>query len=90
MNTRITRSRTGKQEFIAGVLEELPLQLGVAPFGLVFGILGGALSQVPAGWIADRYDRRYVLISFSIFAFFSCIMISLINTKCLRIKFLNT
>ena len=40
MNTRIPRSRTGKQEFMAGVLEELPLQLGVAPFGLVFGILG--------------------------------------------------
>ena len=40
MNTRIPRGRTGKQEFIAGVLEELPLQLGVAHFGLVFGILG--------------------------------------------------
>ena len=40
MNTRLPQSRTGKQEFIAGVFEELPLQLGVAPFGLVFGILG--------------------------------------------------
>ena len=40
MNTKIPQSRTGKQEFIAGVLEELPLQLGVAPFGIVFGILG--------------------------------------------------
>ena len=40
MNTKIPQNRTGKQEFIAGVLEELPLQLGVAPFGLVFGILG--------------------------------------------------
>jgi len=40
MNTKIPQTRTGKQEFIAGVLEELPLQLGVAPFGIVFGILG--------------------------------------------------
>ena len=40
MNTKIPQNKTGKQEFIAGVLEELPLQLGVAPFGLVFGILG--------------------------------------------------
>ena len=27
-------------EFWAGVRAELPLQLGVAPFGLVFGVLG--------------------------------------------------
>ena len=29
-----------RQEFWAGVRAELPLQLGVAPFGLVFGVLG--------------------------------------------------
>ena len=28
------------QEFWAGIRAELPLQLGVAPFGLVFGVLG--------------------------------------------------
>jgi len=28
-------------------------------------IIGGATSQVPAGWIADKFDRRRVLIGFS-------------------------
>jgi MFS family permease len=57
------------------------LKISQVALFLVFGILGGALSQVPAGWLADRYDRRYVLIGFSIFAFLSCVMISLINTN---------
>ncbi|MEL6208683.1 MAG: MFS transporter [Pseudomonadota bacterium] len=29
-------------------------------------VLGGALSQYPTGWLADRYDRRWVLIGLSI------------------------
>lgn len=29
-------------------------------------VLGGALSQYPAGWFADRYDRRWVLIWLSV------------------------
>ena len=35
-----TPSCSGNSSSTPGVLEELPLQLGVAPFGLVFGILG--------------------------------------------------
>ena len=35
-------------------------------------VLGGALSQYPAGWAADRYDRRWVLIALSVFAILSC------------------
>ncbi|RMD49951.1 MAG: MFS transporter [Alphaproteobacteria bacterium] len=31
-------------------------------------VLGGALAQVPAGWIADRVDRRHVLIGLSLAA----------------------
>lgn len=38
-----TRSR----EFWTGVRQELPLQLGVAPFGLVFGVLGVASGLTP-------------------------------------------
>lgn len=41
--TKSTRSR----EFWAGVRQELPLQLGVAPFGLVFGVLGIASGLTP-------------------------------------------
>ncbi|MEM1236632.1 MAG: MFS transporter [Pseudomonadota bacterium] len=35
-------------------------------------IIGGAVAQFPAGWIADRYDRRSVLIGFSVASIFSC------------------
>ncbi len=35
-------------------------------------VLGGALSQYPAGWLADRYDRRWVLIWLSVAAIVSC------------------
>lgn len=35
-------------------------------------VLGGALAQYPAGWLADRYDRRYVMIWFSLAAMLSC------------------
>ena len=36
-----------RQEFWSGVRQELPLQLGVAPFGLVFGVLGLAAGLTP-------------------------------------------
>ena len=32
--------QSAKSEFIAGIVDELPLMLGVVPFGLVFGVLG--------------------------------------------------
>jgi len=35
-------------------------------------VLGGALAQYPAGWLADRYDRRWVLIWLSVVATASC------------------
>ncbi len=31
-------------------------------------VLGGAVAQWPAGWMADRWDRRWVLIWFSVFS----------------------
>ena len=35
-------------------------------------MLGGALAQVPVGWLADKYDRRWVLIWLSVAAMASC------------------
>ena len=35
-------------------------------------VLGGALAQYPVGWLADRYDRRWVLIWLSIAATLCC------------------
>ncbi|MEM7732275.1 MAG: MFS transporter [Pseudomonadota bacterium] len=45
----------------------------IAYFLAVF-ILGGALAQIPAGWLADKYDRRHVMIGLSIAAIISCIV----------------
>ena len=36
----------------------------IAGFLAVF-VLGGLLSQIPAGWLADKYDRRHVMIGLS-------------------------
>ncbi|MEL6206506.1 MAG: MFS transporter [Pseudomonadota bacterium] len=35
-------------------------------------VLGGALAQYPVGWLADRYDRRWVLIWLSVASIVSC------------------
>lgn len=37
-------------------------------------VAGGALAQFPAGWLADKYDRRWVLIWLSVAAIASCIV----------------
>ena len=37
-------------------------------------VAGGALAQYPAGWLADKYDRRTVLIWFSVAAVISCVL----------------
>lgn len=51
-------------------------EVGLAPnvigLFLAASVLGGALAQWPAGWLADRYDRRSVLIGFSVASIVSC------------------
>lgn len=37
-------------------------------------VAGGALAQYPVGWLADKYDRRWVLIWLSVAAILSCVM----------------
>lgn len=37
-------------------------------------VLGGALAQVPVGWLADKYDRRHVLIGLSVAAIISSLV----------------
>lgn len=44
-------------------------------------VLGGALAQIPAGWLADKYDRRWVLIWLSIGAIISCFATAFISTS---------
>ncbi len=43
-------------------------------------MLGGALAQFPAGLIADKYDRRRVLIGLSVLSLFICIGIAWANS----------
>ncbi len=35
-------------------------------------VLGGAIAQFPVGWLADKYDRRHVLVWLSVAATVSC------------------
>ncbi len=37
-------------------------------------VLGGAIAQFPVGWLADKYDRRHVLVWLSIAAIISCVV----------------
>ncbi|MBV7395792.1 MFS transporter [Mameliella sediminis] len=48
-------------------------------FFLASFVAGGALAQYPAGWLADRYDRRWVLIWLSIAAIGSCILTATVS-----------
>jgi len=45
---------------------EIGLRAEQIAFFLAAFVLGGALAQLPAGWLADRYDRRWVLIFLSL------------------------
>ena len=52
------------------------LEIGLSPGNIAFFlaafVLGGVLAQVPAGLVADRYDRRWVMIGLSVLAILSC------------------
>ncbi|MEM1072937.1 MAG: MFS transporter [Pseudomonadota bacterium] len=47
---------------------EVGLSTDQIAFFLAAFVLGGALAQYPVGWLADKYDRRWVLIWLSIAA----------------------
>ena len=55
------------------------LQVGLRPdqiaLFLSVYVVGGALSQYPAGWIADRHDRRHVLIGISVAGILACLAV---------------
>ena len=50
------------REFLRGIGDQLPLQLGVVPFGLVFGVLGIASGLAPANDL-DVIDRLWRCLS---------------------------
>ncbi len=52
--------------------QEVGLQASQIGYFLAAFVLGGALAQYPMGWLADKYDRRWVLIWLSAASVFSC------------------
>ncbi len=48
--------------------QEVGLSAGQIAWFLAAFVLGGALAQIPVGWLADKYDRRRVLIWLSVAA----------------------
>ncbi|MEM9580620.1 MAG: MFS transporter [Pseudomonadota bacterium] len=53
--------------------QEVGLAAGQIAYFLAAFVLGGALAQLPVGWLADKYDRRWVLIWLSVAAVLSCV-----------------
>ncbi|SMX38055.1 MFS transporter [Maliponia aquimaris] len=53
------------------------LHTGQIALFLASFVAGGALAQYPVGWLADRYDRRHVLIWLSVAAIVSCALTAL-------------
>jgi MFS family permease len=41
-------------------------ELWLSAWFMTVGVLGGAAGQFPLGWLSDRVDRRYVLVSISL------------------------
>ncbi|MHC0054414.1 MFS transporter [Actibacterium sp. D379-3] len=52
--------------------QEVGLRADQIGYFLAAFVLGGAVAQYPVGWLADKYDRRWVLIWMSVAAMLSC------------------
>jgi len=46
---------------------------------LAFYVIGGALAQYPVGWLADKYDRRWVLLGLSVAAILACFLTEILR-----------
>jgi MFS family permease len=65
---------TGAAFRMVGPVYGLEVGLGADLIALFLAayVLGGAVAQIPVGWLADRYDRRSVLIWISVAGIFAC------------------
>ncbi len=55
-----------------------PLQIGQF---LASVLVGGAIVQIPIGWLADKYDRRWVLLWLSVASIAICFAIAWVNSS---------
>ena len=67
------------EQSITGALRERLTQQEISLFLAAF-IGGGALSQYPVGWLADAFDRRWVLIALSVGAIVSALILLMSQT----------
>ncbi|MFC2969859.1 MFS transporter [Acidimangrovimonas pyrenivorans] len=65
---------TGAAFRMVGPLYGLAVGLSADQIALFLAayVAGGGLAQVPVGWLADKFDRRYVLIALSVGAMAAC------------------
>lgn len=56
---------------------EVGLEQNLLGYFMAALVAGGALAQYPVGWLADKFDRRKVLIGLSVAAIITCVGISL-------------
>ncbi|MEM9438794.1 MAG: MFS transporter [Pseudomonadota bacterium] len=70
----IVAGLTGSAYRMVGPIYGAEIGLTADQVGLFLAalIVGGAAAQLPAGWLADRYDRRTVLIWFSLASVLTC------------------
>lgn len=61
--------------------QEVGLPAGQIGVFLATVLLGGALAQIPVGWAADKYDRRWVLIGLSVASVVVCGVIAGIDVS---------
>ncbi|MCY4259949.1 MAG: MFS transporter [Rhodobacteraceae bacterium] len=54
--------------------DRIGLDISEVAIFLAFYTLGGGLAQYPAGWLADKIDRRQVLIILSFASLLTCVM----------------
>jgi MFS family permease len=58
---------------------EVGLRVDQIALFLAAFVVGGALAQIPVGWLADKYDRRGVLIGLSVAGIAACALTILLS-----------
>ncbi|SDI21018.1 MFS transporter [Aliiruegeria lutimaris] len=69
--------------------QEVGLSSNQIAWFLAAWVLGGAVAQFPVGWLADKFDRRWVLIGLSLASIGSCMATISIGTASTAVIFAN-
>ena len=67
--------------------QEIGLSASHIGYFLATVLLGGAVAQIPVGWLADRFDRRWVLIALSFSSVLVCSAVAFSNANTAWIVF---